>query len=75
MTQKQQILEHLFEYNTITSLEAIQEYGITRLAARIAQLREDGFKIVTTIKNGKNRYGKTVTYAEYSFGKASGDER
>lgn len=68
-TQNQIILEHLFENNTITSMEAYDKYGITRLAARIAELRKAGWFINTTQKSGKNRYGNTVVYAEYTLGK------
>lgn len=68
-TQNQTILEHLFEYNTITNMEAYDKYGITRLAARIAELRKAGYVITTTQKSGKNRYGNNVVYAEYRLGK------
>ena len=68
-SQNQTILEHLFEYNTITSMEAYDKYGITRLAARIAELRKAGWFITTTQKSGKNRYGNNVVYAEYRLGK------
>ena len=70
MTQKQTVLEHMWENTTITSKEAFDEYGITRLAARIADLRRDGWVITTTNKKGKNRFGHTVIYAEYRLGKA-----
>ena len=59
MKQKDLVLSHLMK-GTITSMEAIYAYGITRLAARVADLRRDGWKISTkTIKsNGKS-------FAEY----------
>ena len=69
MTEKQKVLEHLWENDTITSREAFDEYGITRLAARIADLRKDGWVITTTNKAGKNRFGHTVVYAVYRLGK------
>ena len=61
MKQKDLVLSHLMK-GTITSMEAIYAYGITRLAARVADLRRDGWKISTkTIKkNGKS-------FAEYSL--------
>lgn len=46
-TQKNKILNHLKKFNGITSLEAINMYRITRLAARIYNLREDGHIINT----------------------------
>ena len=71
MSQKQTVLEHLWENGSITSMEAITNYGITRLAARIAELRRDGWVITATQKQGKNRFGHTVVYAEYRLGKAA----
>ena len=61
-TQENQILNHLKKHKFITSWEAIQEYRITRLSARIYELREKGFNIITknVTENGK-------TYAEYSL--------
>ena len=61
-TQENQILNHLKQHKFITSWEAIQEYRITRLSARIYELREDGHQIITNniSKNGKR-------WAEYSL--------
>ena len=55
MSQCQTILKHL-RHSSLTSMQAFQEYGITRLAARILDLRGYGHDIKTTIlhKNGKN---------------------
>lgn len=35
MTQTERVIKHLKEHGSITLLEAIKEYGITRLGARI----------------------------------------
>ena len=43
--QNQQILAHLQEGKTITPLEALDLFGVFRLAARIHDLREAGFPI------------------------------
>ena len=61
-TQENQILNHLKQHKLITSWEAIQEYRITRLSARIYELREKGYQIITKniTENGK-------TFAEYSL--------
>ena len=61
-TQENQILNHLKKHKFITSWEAIQEYRITRLSARIYELREKGYQIITKniTENGK-------TFAEYSL--------
>ena len=61
-TQENQILNHLIKHKFITSWEAIQEYRITRLSARIYELREKGHNIITknVSENGKR-------FAEYSL--------
>ena len=65
MTQKQMILNHLKDGGSITPGAAIEEYGIFRLSARIADLKADGHEIVTDMVTRKNRYGKTVRFARY----------
>ena len=39
------ILNHLRQYGGLTALEAVRNYGIMRLAARIADLRDSGIGI------------------------------
>lgn len=41
-TQCDRVLRHLSDYGSITSLEAISEYGILRLASRISDLKIGG---------------------------------
>ena len=67
MTQCERILRHLEDYGSITSLEAINEYGILRLASRVNDLKLKGFAIRTEIVKGKNRYGETTNFAKYSL--------
>ena len=38
---KQRILNHLIQFGSITSWEAIMDYGCTRLSEYIRQIRED----------------------------------
>lgn len=42
MTQLQSVLDHLQTRGSINCLEAIQRYGITRISARIFDLRRNG---------------------------------
>lgn len=51
--QCEAILSHLMQHGSITTWEAIQQYGITRLSGRIFDLRKAGYKIITT-GSGKN---------------------
>ena len=63
--QKEAVLYHLKQFQTITSLEAIKEYGATRLSGIIFQLRKDGYNIQSLPFVRKNRFGNTVTLAKY----------
>lgn len=65
--QTSTVFRHLREEGSITPLEALERYGIMRLGARIHDLREDGIPIKTTRRKGRNRYGRAVSYAEYSI--------
>ncbi len=65
ITQCDRILRHMKDYGSITSLEAVNEYGIMRLASRINDLRAEGIAIVSEMKTGKNRYGETTHFAVY----------
>lgn len=40
LTQTNEVLEHLKTHGTITSIEAIMQYGATRLSAIIFDLRK-----------------------------------
>lgn len=66
MSHEQIILKHLTKHRGITSVEAFDLYGITRLSATIHRLRhEHKVKIGTIMLQGVNRYGNTVNYARY----------
>lgn len=60
-----QVLEHLKQYGTIESMQAINQYGATRLAAIIFDLREKGYNIETMMIDGTDRNGNTCRYARY----------
>ena len=65
MKQNELIKKHLKEKGTITSMEAFELYGCTRLSARIFNLRQSGMNIVNDLTKGKNRYGDTVYFSTY----------
>jgi hypothetical protein len=64
MKQTQVVLSAL-EKGPLTSMEAFVEFGITRLAARVDELRKDGVKIHTERINTTNRLGGHCCYARY----------
>lgn len=67
MTQCEKVLRHMQNFGSITSLEAMQEYGIMRLASRISDLKRMGTPIRVEMVSGKNRYGEATSYARYSL--------
>jgi hypothetical protein len=58
-SQKELIRRHLIR-QPISPLEALEDYGCFRLAARIAELREDGHNIETVQTKQGNK-----TFATY----------
>ena len=67
VTQCERILRHMEDFGTITSAEAMNDYGIMRLASRISDLRKDGVPIRKETVTGKNRYGEHISFARYSL--------
>lgn len=66
-TQCAKILRHLEDYGCITSLEAMNEYGIMRLASRISDLKSQGYPITKETVTCKNRYGEPIHFAQYKL--------
>lgn len=65
--QCDRILRHFKDYGSITAIEAMQEYGIMRLASRISDLRRMGYTIRKTMETSKNSSGESTSYARYSL--------
>ena len=65
--QRGEVLKHLKSGKRITSREAFEKYGATRLSAIIFDLRKLGMNISTTSCVGKNRYGESCSYAKYKL--------
>lgn len=75
LTQCDRILRHLQDYGCITPMEAISDYGITRLGARIWDLKAKGYLIQTNMVSARNRYGEPTHYAKYVYkGESMNDE-
>lgn len=62
MTKKQKVLNHLKSGQAITSMQAIDLYRCTRLAAIIYSLKKEGYHIVS-----KNIKGTNTNYARYKL--------
>lgn len=65
ISKHQKVLEHLKEHGSITSLEAIELYGATRLSAIIFNLRKQGFDIETIDLPFTDRFGTKSHYGKY----------
>ena len=65
MTQKEMILKWMQTFGEITPIDALRDIGCLRLAARISDLRRDGYAIKSRIVSDKGRLGNTVHYAAY----------
>ena len=65
LTQGMKILNYLWEYGSITPLEALRDLGVMRLAARIGELEQEGIEIIHERETGENRMGEKVTYSRY----------
>lgn len=61
--QTRQVLSHLESKGSISPLEAFGVYGITRLAARINELRQAGMDVTTNMRKD----AKGTRYASYSL--------
>ena len=65
MNQKQQVMEYIRRYGSITTLQAIDDLGILRLGARMSELRKQGYNISATVEKGVNRNGEETRYHRY----------
>ena len=65
MKMETRIWQYLEETGSITSWEAIKEFGCTRLSHYIYVLRRRNMKITDVWEHTKNRYGQKVKYKKY----------
>jgi hypothetical protein len=64
-TQTKAILEHLLSGRELTSMQAIELYGATRLSGIIYHLRNKGYIINRRDKAVKTRYGRNTVIGVY----------
>ena len=68
MTQKEQILQYIKDFGSITPMDAFYDLGITKLATRISEMRnKDGIEFNIEIVRYRNKYNKPSHYARYSL--------
>jgi len=68
VNQNIRIIRYLKSHGTITSLEAMNELGVMRLASRISNLRQQGHKITSQYVSRMNRFGETCRVKQYTLG-------
>lgn len=68
MSQAERVLQYLEDGNTITTLNAFKELGITRLAARVHELKRDGHNVKKNTISVTNRFNERCAVAEYYLG-------
>lgn len=66
-TQCERIIDYIERFGSITSRDAFADLGITRLAARIFNLEEQGYEIERERVSAYNRFGEKVYFTRYSF--------
>lgn len=71
LTQNQRVIAYIEEFGSITSKEAFDMMGVTRLASRIHDLSEMGYVFRKQTESAENRYGDKTKFIRYSL---MGDE-
>ena len=67
-TTQQRVFDYIVENGSITSLEAIQKLGETRISARIFELKDKGVPIASEYIKVTNRFGESRNVKKYFFG-------
>lgn len=64
-SQNDKVLEYLQEHDGMTTLDAFQKLGISRLSARIKDLRTAGHVIFSDPIEVENRFGDMCRVTQY----------
>lgn len=64
-TQADRVLDYIKQFGSITTLEAFNDLGVTRLSAVIFELKDRNIEIDSTTETRKNRYGEKCSYSRY----------
>lgn len=65
VTKTERVLRYLEEFGSITSWQAIQEFGATRLSAIIFNLKKKGYRFEDERINFTDRYGYPGHFKKY----------
>lgn len=61
------LVDYMQKNGSITSKEAFEEFGVTRLAACVFDLRKLGYVIDTVMMETTTRFGEATRYAKYVY--------
>ncbi|MBO7732797.1 MAG: helix-turn-helix domain-containing protein [Methanobrevibacter sp.] len=64
-TQKDRVVAYINEFGSITTWQAYADLGITRLSARIWELKEKGYIFKKDRVKRMNRYNQPVSFDKY----------
>lgn len=67
LTQKEMVSQYMQDNGSITTWEAFEKLGVTRLSEYIRQLRQERVVLSETIHT-TNRYGAKIHYDRFWFG-------
>lgn len=66
-TQCEKVIQYIRDFGSITTLQAMSDLGVLRLASRIFELEEQGYIFDKKWVSSMNRYGEKVNYVMYSL--------
>lgn len=64
-TQEERVLDYMQRFGSITTLDAFNDIGITRLSAKIFNLKKQGYTIIDETIKVKNRFGEEGHVKKY----------
>ncbi len=64
---KQRVLDYMLKFGSITTKQAYEDLGCSRLSEYIRQIRQDVIVLDEWVK-GVNRYGEKTEYKKYYLG-------
>ena len=69
MTPCERIIAYIKEFGSISPMEAFRDLGITKLATRISEMKDDGIEFEQKYEKAQNRFGEPVYFMRYSLKK------
>lgn len=67
MSQKDRIIDYIKRFGSISPMEAFRDLGITKLATRVSEMKQEGIEFEQKYEASMNRFGEPVYYMRYSL--------